>query len=156
MKGFTDEIAATGQHLDDQDTICYILVGHDFEFNPFVEAFTAKLRTRCSMTFTPSCSLRRLEWSLRRSTNTSVLMLPIVVAKGAVVPCMATVTAVYVADEEEVVAVVVVVATNKIPCQVYSKTRHFALRCYMCFDASYNSAEKHANAATSSYNADTD
>jgi hypothetical protein len=156
MKGFTDEIAATGQHLDHQDAICYILVGLDFEFNPFVEAFTAKLGTRCSMIFTPSCSLLRLEWSLRRSTSTSVLMLPIVVAEEAMVPCVATVMGVSVADEEEVVAVVVAAATNKIPCQVYSKTRHFALRCYKCFDASYNSEENHANAATSGYHVDTD
>jgi hypothetical protein len=156
MKGFTDEIVATCQHLDDQDTIYYILAGLDFEFNPFVEAFTTKLGPRRSMIFTPSCSLLRLEWSIRRSTITSVLMLPIVVAEEVVVPCVATVMGVSVVDEEEVVAVVVAAATNKIPCQVYSKTRHFALRCYKCFDASYSSEEKHANAATSGYHVDTD
>jgi hypothetical protein len=42
MKGFADEMAAAGKRLDDEDVICYILVGLDFEFNPFVEAFTAK------------------------------------------------------------------------------------------------------------------
>jgi hypothetical protein len=42
MKGFADKMAAVGKRLDDEDVICYILVGLDFEFNLFVEAFTAK------------------------------------------------------------------------------------------------------------------
>jgi hypothetical protein len=42
MKGFVDEMAAAGKHLDDEEVICYILPGLDHEFNPFVEAFVAK------------------------------------------------------------------------------------------------------------------
>jgi hypothetical protein len=42
MKGFTDEMAAADKRLYDEDVICYILVYLNFEFNPFVEAFTAK------------------------------------------------------------------------------------------------------------------
>jgi hypothetical protein len=42
MKGCTDEMAAAGKHLEDEDVICYILVGPDFDFNLFIEAFTAK------------------------------------------------------------------------------------------------------------------
>jgi hypothetical protein len=40
MKGFADEVAAAGKRLD--EVICYILAGLDVDFNPFVEAFTAK------------------------------------------------------------------------------------------------------------------
>jgi hypothetical protein len=29
--------------LDDEEIICYILAGLDFEFNPFVQAFTTKM-----------------------------------------------------------------------------------------------------------------
>jgi hypothetical protein len=42
MKGFMDEMVAAGKRLDDEDVICYILIGLDFEYNPFVEAFTSK------------------------------------------------------------------------------------------------------------------
>jgi hypothetical protein len=42
MKGFTDEMAAAGKRLNDEEVITYILAGLDFEYNPFVEAFTAK------------------------------------------------------------------------------------------------------------------
>jgi hypothetical protein len=44
MKGFADEMAAAGKRLDDEDVICYILAGLDVDFNPFVEAFTAKTK----------------------------------------------------------------------------------------------------------------
>jgi hypothetical protein len=43
MKGYTDEMMAAGKHLDDEDVVCYILTGLDVDFNPFVEAFTAKI-----------------------------------------------------------------------------------------------------------------
>jgi hypothetical protein len=42
MKGYADEMAAVRKRLEDEDVICYILAGLDFDFNPFVEAFTAK------------------------------------------------------------------------------------------------------------------
>jgi hypothetical protein len=42
MKGFADEMAAAGKHLDDEEVICYILVGLDVDFNSFIEAFTTK------------------------------------------------------------------------------------------------------------------
>jgi hypothetical protein len=42
MKGFADEMAAAGKWLDDEEVVCYILAGLDVDFNPFVEAFTAK------------------------------------------------------------------------------------------------------------------
>jgi hypothetical protein len=45
---------------------------------------------------------------------------------------------------------------NKISCQVCGKTSHTVLHCYKRFDASYNSEDKHANAATMGYNVDTD
>jgi hypothetical protein len=44
MKGFADEMAAAGKWLDDEEVICYILAGLDVDFNPFVEAFTAKTK----------------------------------------------------------------------------------------------------------------
>jgi hypothetical protein len=43
MKGYADEMATAGKRLYDEDAICYILTDLDFEFNPFVEAFTAKI-----------------------------------------------------------------------------------------------------------------
>jgi hypothetical protein len=42
MKGYADEMAVAGKCLDGEDVTCYILASLDFEFNPFVEAFTAK------------------------------------------------------------------------------------------------------------------
>jgi hypothetical protein len=42
MKGYVDEMAAVRKCLKDEDVIYYILAGLDFDFNPFVEAFTAK------------------------------------------------------------------------------------------------------------------
>jgi hypothetical protein len=42
MRGFADEMAAAGKRLDEEEVNTYILAGLDFEYNPFVEAFTAK------------------------------------------------------------------------------------------------------------------
>jgi hypothetical protein len=42
MKGFADEMAVAGKCLEDEEVICYILARLDADFNPFVEAFTAK------------------------------------------------------------------------------------------------------------------
>jgi hypothetical protein len=42
MKGYTDEMAGAGKHLDDEEVITYILAGLDIDFNPFVEVFTTK------------------------------------------------------------------------------------------------------------------
>jgi hypothetical protein len=46
MKGFRDEMATTGKHLDEEEVICYILLGLEHESNPFVEAFVAKTEPR--------------------------------------------------------------------------------------------------------------
>jgi hypothetical protein len=35
---------AADKHLDDEEVITYILAEHDFEYKPFVEAFTAKTK----------------------------------------------------------------------------------------------------------------
>jgi hypothetical protein len=45
---------------------------------------------------------------------------------------------------------------KKVSCQMCGKTGHIALCCYKHFDASYNGDDKHANAATTGYNIDTD
>jgi hypothetical protein len=42
MKGYANEMVVAGKCLEDEDVICYILAGFNFEYNPFVEAFTAK------------------------------------------------------------------------------------------------------------------
>jgi hypothetical protein len=42
MRGFDDEMAATSKRLDKEEVNTYILTRLDFEYNPFVEAFTAK------------------------------------------------------------------------------------------------------------------
>jgi hypothetical protein len=46
MKGFADEMVAAGKRLDDEEVITYILAVLDFEYNPFVEAFTAKTKSQ--------------------------------------------------------------------------------------------------------------
>jgi hypothetical protein len=46
MKGFTDEMETTRKCLDDDEVITYILAGLDFEYNPFVEAFIAKIEPK--------------------------------------------------------------------------------------------------------------
>jgi hypothetical protein len=56
MKGFTDEMAEGGKHLDDKEIICYILAGLNFELNPFIEVFMAK-------------TISNLEWSLFSATH---------------------------------------------------------------------------------------
>jgi hypothetical protein len=45
MKGFADEMAVAGKRLDNEEVICYILVGLDHEFNAFLEAFRAKTKS---------------------------------------------------------------------------------------------------------------
>jgi hypothetical protein len=42
MKGFANEMAAIDKRLEDEEVIWYILAGLDVDFNPFIEAFTAK------------------------------------------------------------------------------------------------------------------
>jgi hypothetical protein len=43
MKGFADEMAAACKCLDDEEVITCIVARLDFEYNPFVEAFTAMM-----------------------------------------------------------------------------------------------------------------
>jgi uncharacterized membrane protein YgcG len=42
MKGYADEMVVARKRLDDEEVICYILVGLDVDFDPFVKAFTVK------------------------------------------------------------------------------------------------------------------
>jgi hypothetical protein len=42
MKGFADEMIATGEPLEDEDFISYVLAGLDHDYNSFVENITGK------------------------------------------------------------------------------------------------------------------
>ena len=43
MKGFADEMATAGKQLDDDDLVSYILTGLDDEYNPLIEAVSARI-----------------------------------------------------------------------------------------------------------------
>jgi hypothetical protein len=80
MKGFTDKMVAAGERLDDEQVITYILAGLDFEYNPFVEAFTAKTEPQMLNNLFRSSSRQKHVLKLRRNISKSVLMLLFVVA----------------------------------------------------------------------------
>jgi hypothetical protein len=42
MKGYTDEMVATGKPLEDDDFVSYVLAGLDHDYNSFVENMTGK------------------------------------------------------------------------------------------------------------------
>jgi hypothetical protein len=155
MKGFADEMVVASKRLDDEEIICYILVGLDIGFNPFVEAFTAKTNPQTLN----NLYSQLLTVEARVESQKEHQQINVIAAyrggrggggrgytrgrgdgnfyggrgggrgRGR---------------------------SNKIPCQVCGKTRHSTLRCYKHFDASYNGEEKQVHAATTSYNVDTD
>jgi hypothetical protein len=166
MKGFTDEMAAVGKHLDDEEVITYILAGLDFEYNPFVEAFMVKTEPQ--------------------TLNDLYSQLLTTEAPHGYKQCVEA------QKEQQQISANVAFrggrgsgrgpmrgrgdggfhdgfrggrgsgcsggrnSGNKIPCQVCRKTGHTVLRCYKHFDASYNSDDKHTNTTTIGYNFDTD
>jgi hypothetical protein len=42
MKGYADEMAASGKELEDEYFIAYLLAGLDYEYNSFVENMSAR------------------------------------------------------------------------------------------------------------------
>jgi GTP-dependent phosphoenolpyruvate carboxykinase len=42
MKGFTDEMVATGKPLEDEDFIAHLLAGLDYDYNSFIENISAR------------------------------------------------------------------------------------------------------------------
>jgi hypothetical protein len=43
MKGYTDELAAAGKGLEDDDIVSYILTGLDADYNPLLENVNSRL-----------------------------------------------------------------------------------------------------------------
>jgi hypothetical protein len=155
LKGFADEMAVTGKRLDDEVIICYILIRPYFEFNPFVEAFTAKtapqtLNDLYSQLLTAEAHIE--SHKEHQQINVNVVYCGgrggggcghmrghgdgnIYGGRGGGRGRG---------------------RNNKTSCQVCGKTGHSALRCYKHFDASYNGEEKLAHVVTTNYNVDTD
>jgi hypothetical protein len=151
MKGFTNEMAAADKRLDDEEVISYILAGLDIDFNPFVEAFTAKTKPQTLNDLYSQLLISEARVEAQKEQQQINVNAAFRgsgrggrghmhgCSDGGFRGCGGGRHGDH---------------GNKIPCQVYGKTGHSALRCYKCFDASYNGEEKHANAASTGYNVD--
>jgi hypothetical protein len=158
MKGFADEMAATGKCLDDEEVITYILAELNFEYNPFVDAFTTKtepqtLNDHYSHLLTTEARVEAQKEQQQISANTAFHG-----GRGGRDPMHGR------GDGGFSGGFCGIRGGgcgggrgngNKILRQVCGKTGHTALRCYKCFDASYNGDDKHANASTTGYNINT-
>jgi hypothetical protein len=152
MKGYADEMVAAGKYLEDEDVICYILAGLDFEYNPFVEAFTAKtepwtLNDLYSQLLIVEACVESQKEQQQISANAAFRG----GRGGSCGPMRGC------GDGGSHGGRGGGRGNNrKIPWQVHGKTGHSALHCYKRFDANYNGEEKYANAATTRYNVDTE
>jgi hypothetical protein len=147
-------MATTDKHLDDKEIICYILTGLDFEFNPFVEAFTAKIEPQTMNDLYSHLLAAKAHVESQKEHQ------------------QINVNAAYHGGRGEGGRSHMRGCRdgnfrgghrgccgrgrgNKALCQVCGKTGHSALRCYKHFDATYNGEEKQAHAVTTSYYLDT-
>jgi hypothetical protein len=155
MKGFADEMAAAGKCLDDEEVTTYILEGFDFEYNPFVEAFTAKIEPQTLKDLYSQLLAAEARVESQREQQQITANATFRGDRGGCGPMHGRGDGGFHGG----------CGTgrgggcgngNKVLCQVYGKTGHTALRCYKRFDANHNGDDKHTNAATSSYNVDTD
>jgi uncharacterized membrane protein YgcG len=157
MKGFADEMVAVGKRLDDEEVITYILIGLDFEYNSFVEAFTAKtephtLNDLYSQHLTAEAWVEAQKEHQLISANVAFHG-----GRGGHAPsCGRGDGGGYRGGRGSDHGTGGCGNGNKVPCQVCGKTGHTTLRCYKRFDANYNGDDKHANTATTGYNIDTD
>jgi hypothetical protein len=151
MKGFANEMAAINKRLEDEEVICYILAGLDVDFNPFIEAFTAKtepqtLNDLYSQLLIAEARVESQKEQQQISANAAYHG----GSRGGHGPMCGHEDGGFRGRGGGHNGG----RGNKGPCQVCGKTSHSALRCYKRFDASYNSEEKHVNAATTGYNVD--
>jgi hypothetical protein len=152
MKGYDDEMTAAGRRLEDEDIICCILAGLDFEYNPFVEAFTFKadpqtLNDLYSQLLTAEARAESQKEHQEISVNAAFMG----GRGGGHGPMRGR------GDSGSRGGHGDSRGNNcKIPCQVCDKTCHSALRCCKRLDASYNGEEKYVNIATTGYNVNTE
>jgi hypothetical protein len=148
MKGFADEMAAASKRLDDEEVICYILAGSDVDFNPFVEAFTAKtdpqtLNDLYSQMLTAEAPVE----SQKEHQHKEYQQLTVNAAyrggsRGGRGPFRGRGDGSFHGSCSGCNGGC---GGNKVTCQVCGKTGHSALHCYKRIDASYHGEEKHAN-----------
>jgi hypothetical protein len=154
MKGYADEMDVAAKCLDDEEVICYILVGLVIDFNPFVEAFTAKTEPHTLNDMFPQLLTVEARVESQKEQQQISVNAAFRGGKGGHGGfrggcsdggsfrggCGGGRG-----------------GGRKIPCQVCGKPGHTSMRCYKRFDASYNGGDaKHANVATSGYNVDTE
>jgi hypothetical protein len=146
-------MVASSKHLEGEEVICYILSGLDVDFNPFVEAFMPKTEPQ-SLNDLYSHLLIAEAWveSQKEQQQISVNAAYCGGDRGGRGPMRGRGDGGFCVRGGGRNGG----RGNKVPCQVCGKTSHSALHCYKRFDASYNGEEKHANAATTGYNVDTE
>jgi hypothetical protein len=148
MKDFADEMVAVGKHLVDEEIICYILTGLDFEFNPFVETFTAKIEPQTLNDLYSQLLITEAHVESQKEHRQINVNAAYRSGRGGGGRGDGNFCGGRGGGRGRG-------GGNKTPCQVFRKTGHSALRCYKHFDANYNGKEKQAHAVTTGYNANT-
>jgi hypothetical protein len=129
MKGFADEMSATGKPLEDEDFVSYVLAGLDQDYNSFVENVTDKEEISLGSMYSQLLATEaRLDLQSTQSQSLVNALL-----HGVAVLIAAVVDAV---EEEEALAVVLggrrengSSPGTKPVCQLCKQTGHTILRC---------------------------
>jgi hypothetical protein len=150
MKGYVDEMAIAGKHLEDEDMICYILI--ELDFNLFVEVFTAKTEPQTINDLYSQLEARVEAQKEQQQIRSNAAFRG---GRGSNGPMRGR------GDGGSRGGGHgggrgVGHGFNKNHCQTCGKTGHWALHCYKRFDVNYTGEEKHVNTVTTSYIVDTD
>jgi hypothetical protein len=157
MEGFIDEMAAAGKRLDDEEMITYILAGLDFEYNHFVEAFTAKTKPQTLNDLYSQLLTAEVRVEAQKEHHLISAIAAFCGGRGGHGPPRGHDDGGgYRGGRGGGHSSGGRGNDNKVSCQECGKPGHTALRCYKRFDTNYNDDNKHANATTTGYNIDTD
>ncbi|XBH98816.1 hypothetical protein VPH35_128271 [Triticum aestivum] len=171
MKGFSDELAAAGKPVDDDDLVSYILQGLDSDYNPYVAALSTRTGTDQQIGLTELYSLlitAEARLDAQNGGNSSSYSINLASKGGPRNNSGRPTGGSYGGggtssnfSDNGVVQSSGGGGTEK--CQICKREGHAAWRCYKRFDKTFNpppkrqggGGKKSANAAAASYGVDT-
>jgi hypothetical protein len=167
MRGYVDEMAATGKPLDDDDVVSYILNGLDADYSSLIEQVNGMTKTISLETLYSQLLDTKARVASQKMQREQYHMVDNAAARGGGGRNRQANRSGYHGNRTSGGG------SNSNhnnggggrpgnpnnrykdhQCQVYGKLGHTALRCWKRFDKNYNGPDKVASAASTSYNLD--
>jgi hypothetical protein len=165
MRGYADEMVATGNVLDDDDVVSYILNGLDADYNSLIEQVNGMMETISPETLYSRLLDTKARVVSQKMQREQYHMVANAAARGSGGGNRQANCGGYHSNRSGGGSS----NSNRNngggghpanpnnpykdhQCQIYGKLGHTALRCWKRFDKNYNGPDKVANAASTSYN----